>query len=131
MNRTSLFIKALGHRAHLRGNLNCNGGILDFAAKSALLIAMPHRRSEAPPQKPAPQKRLSFRQRYDELENRRTELSVRLQSLGESARKHPGYKRALTLLNEIYRREKLPQRVAVLQSAAWLIDILEKLASSL
>ena len=110
-----------------------HGGILDFAAKSLAnkLIAMPHRRPEAPPQKSAPQKRQSFRRRYDELENRRAELSVRLQSLGESTRKHPGYKRALTLLNEIYRREKLPQRVAVLQSAAWLIDILEKLASSL
>ena len=126
-------MKALGHHAHLRGNINRGGGILDFAAKPALitLIAMPHRRPEAPPNKSAPQKRQSFRQRYDELENRRAVLSVRLQSLGNSARKHPGYKRALILLNEIYRREKLPQRVAVLQSATWLIDILEKLASSL
>ena len=92
---------------------------------------MAYRRPESPPNKSAPRKRQSFRQRYDELENRRAELSARLQSLSESARKHPGYKRAMTLLNEIYRREKLPQRVAVLQSAAWLIDILEKLASSL
>jgi len=92
---------------------------------------MAYRRPESPPNKSAPQKRQSFRQRYDELENRRAELSARLQSLSESARKHPGYKRAMTLLNEIYRREKLPQRVAVPQSAAWLIDILEKLASSL
>ena len=92
---------------------------------------MAYRPPETPPNKFAPQKRQSFRQRYDELENRRAELSARLQSLSESARKHPGYKRAMTLLNEIYRREKLPQRVAVLQSAAWLIDILEKLASSL
>ena len=92
---------------------------------------MAYRRPETPTNKSAPQKRQSFRQRYDELENRRAELSVRLQSLSVSARTHPGYKRALTLLNEIYRREKLPERVAVLQSAAWLIDILEKLASSL
>ena len=92
---------------------------------------MAYRRPETLPNKSVPQKRQSFRQRYDELESRRAELSVRLQSLGGSARKHPGYKRALTLLNEIYRREKLPQRVAVLQSAAWLIGILEKLASSL
>ena len=92
---------------------------------------MAYRRPETLPNKSAPQKRQSFRQRYDELESRRAELSVRLQSLGDSTRKHPGYKRALTLLNEIYRREKLPQRVAVLQSAAWLIGILEKLASSL
>ena len=92
---------------------------------------MAYRRPETPTNKSVPQKRQSFRQRYDELENRRVELSVRLQSLSDCARKHPGYKRAMTLLNEIYRREKLPQRVAVLQSAAWLIDILEKLASSL
>ena len=92
---------------------------------------MAYRRPETPTNKSTPQKRQSFRERYDELENRRAELSMRLQSLSESARKHPGYKRAMTLLNEIYRREKLPQRVAVLQSAAWLIDILEKLASSL
>jgi hypothetical protein len=108
-------------------------GILDFAAKSGLItiIAMPYRRPENPSHNSAPQKRQSFRQRYDELEYRRTELSVRLQSLSDAAHKHPGYKRALTLLNEIYRRENLPQRVAVLQSAAWLIDVLEKLASSL
>jgi hypothetical protein len=108
-------------------------GTLDFAAKTAqiTLIAMAYRRPKTPPNKSAPQKRQSFRHRYDELENRRAELSVRLQSLSVSARQHPGYKRALTLLNEIYRREKLPQRVAVLQSAAWLIDILEKLTSSL
>jgi len=113
-------MKALGH----------HGGILDFAAKSALLIAMPHRRPEAHSQNSAPQKRQSFRQRYDELEGRRAELSARLRLLGEAAQRHPGYKRALTLLNEIYRREKLPQRLAVLQAAAWLIDVLEKVVGS-
>jgi hypothetical protein len=50
--------------------------------------------------------------------------------LDDAAQGHPGYKRALKLLNNIYRREKLPQRLAVLQAAAWLIDILEKVASS-
>ena len=43
---------------------------------------MAYRRPESPPNKSAPQKRQSFRQRYDELESRRIELSVRLQSLG-------------------------------------------------
>jgi hypothetical protein len=51
--------------------------------------------------------------------------------LGSVARTHPGYKRALKLLNEIYRKEKLAGRLAVLQAAAWMIDILEKLTSSL
>ena len=76
-------------------------------------------------------KAASFRQRYDELEVRRAELSARLHLLGEAAQRHPAYKRALKLLNDIYRKEKLPQRLAVLQAAAWLIDVLEKLVSTL
>jgi hypothetical protein len=76
-------------------------------------------------------KRQSFRRRYHDLEVRRTELSARLHMLGETAQRHPGYKRALKLLNDIYRKEKLARRLAVLHAAAWLIDILEKLASSL
>lgn len=84
----------------------------------------PHRAARSP-------KRQSFRQRYDELEARRTELAARLHLLGEIAKRHPAYKRALKLLNDIYRREKLPQRLAVLQAAAWLIDVLEKLATTL
>ena len=51
--------------------------------------------------------------------------------LAKSAERHPAYKRALKLLNDIYRREKLPQRLAVLQAAAWLIDVLEKLVTTL
>ena len=51
--------------------------------------------------------------------------------LGHKADEHPAYKGALKLLNTIYRKEKLAQRLAVLQSAAWLIDILEKMASTL
>ena len=75
--------------------------------------------------------RPSFRRRYDELETRRSQLCARLQSLGEAARSHPSYKGALKLLNEIYRKEKLAGRLAVLNAAAWLIDLLEKLSSSL
>ena len=106
---------------------------LDSATNSKLikLTAMPHRRSSPAPAKPLPQKRPSFRQRYDELEIRRAELSARLHLLGEVAHRHPGYKRALKLLNDIYRKEKLARRLAVLQAAAWLIDILEKLVSTL
>ena len=92
---------------------------------------MPDHQPNLAPDKPPPQKRQSFRQRYDDLEVRRTELSARLHMLGETAQRHPGYKRALKLLNDIYRKEKLARRLAVLHAAAWLIDILEKLASSL
>jgi len=91
---------------------------------------MHRRRPEIAPATSAPQKRQSFRQRYDELETRRTELSARLNGLDEAAQRHPGYKLALKLLNDIYRKEKLPQRLAVLQAAAWVIDLLEKLVSS-
>ena len=91
------------------------------------LIIMPY-----PPQRaPKSQKRQSFRQRYDELEMRRSELAARLHLLGATAERHPAYRRALKLLNDIYRREKLPQRLAVLQAAAWLIDVLEKLVGTL
>jgi hypothetical protein len=70
----------------------------------------------------------SFRQRYDDLEQRRDELVARLRALGESAKAHPGYKRALKLLNETFRSSKVAQRLAILQAAAWLIDILERVA---
>ncbi len=73
----------------------------------------------------------TFRQRYDELERRRAELVARLRALGEGAHRHPGYKRALKLLNDTFRKSKLAQRLAVLQAAAWLIDILEKITTTL
>jgi hypothetical protein len=92
---------------------------------------MPYRQPAPPPRKSMSQKRQSFRRRYDELEARRADLSVRLHSLGEATRGHPGYGRALKLLNDIYRKEKLAGRLAVLQAAAWLIDLLEQLAISL
>jgi hypothetical protein len=92
---------------------------------------MTDRRPNGPSDQASPQKRPSFRRRYNELELRRAELSARLQVLGETTRSHPGYKRALKLLNDIYRKEKLAGRLAVLQAAAWLIDILEKLSSAL
>ncbi|MBI1202589.1 MAG: hypothetical protein GC182_08770 [Rhodopseudomonas sp.] len=72
-----------------------------------------------------------FRQRYAEIEMRRVELIDRLRRLSARTQAHPGHKRALTLLNETFRKSKLAQRLAVLQAAAWLIDILERLATSL
>ena len=87
-------------------------------------------RQPAPDEPPA-QKRPSFRQRYDELEARRAQLSARLRLLGEASQNHPAYRRALKLLNDIYRKEKLAGRLAVLHAAGWLIDVLEKLSSAL
>ena len=90
---------------------------------------MPHRRTPAPPAKPSPSSRAGFRERYDEIEARRAALVARLTSLSEAGQRHPGYRRAFTLLNASFRRSKLAQRLAILQAAAWLIDILEKLTT--
>jgi hypothetical protein len=92
---------------------------------------MPPTRPPHESSKDASGKPRSFRQRYDDLEKRRSELVERLRSLGEDAQRHPGYKRALKLLNDTFRKSKLAQRLAILQAAAWLIEILEKLSLSL
>ena len=86
---------------------------------------MPNRRTPSAERPP----RGNFRERYTALETRRAELVARLTTLDDDARNHPGYKRAFTLLNNTFRKEKLPQRLAVLQAAAWLIDVLEKLST--
>lgn len=93
---------------------------------------MPGRRTQLTTgSRPASAPRRSFREQYDDLEARRAALCERLRTLGHKAEEHPAYKGALKLLNTNYRKEKLTQRLAVLQSAAWLIGILEKLASTL
>jgi len=53
-------------------------------------------------------------------------LIARLAALGDAGQQYPGYRRALKLLNDTFRRSKLGQRLAILQAAAWLIDLLEK-----
>lgn len=68
---------------------------------------------------------LPFRRRYDQLEAKRVELLERLAKLGDAGPQHSGFASALKLLNVQFRRAKLAQRAAVLQSAAWLIDLLE------
>ncbi len=81
------------------------------------------------PGKAPQQPRGNFRHRYDELESKRAELVARLALISGGSQRHPGYKRALTLLNDTFRKSKLAQRLAVLQAASWLIDILEQLTS--
>jgi len=90
---------------------------------------MPHRRPPTARANGSACTRRTFRQRYDELEVQRDALVVRLRRLGGTAQEHPGYKRALTLLNDTFRKSKLAQRLAVLQAAAWLIDVLEQFAA--
>jgi len=74
---------------------------------------------------------MSFRKRYDEVEAHREKLIARLSGLGAAAAAHPGYRRARTLLNDAFRQNSLAQRVAILQAASWLIDVLEQLTLSL
>lgn len=50
-----------------------------------------------------------------------------MEALGEDAKECPAYKTALTLLNKTFRKERLAQRAGILQSAAWLLDVLEKM----
>jgi hypothetical protein len=68
--------------------------------------------------------------RYDAVEAHRAALVARLIALGEAGQRHPAYRRAFTLLNATFRRSKLAQRLAILQAAAWLIDVLERLTSN-
>jgi hypothetical protein len=69
----------------------------------------------------------SHNRQYETLERQREELLARLRSLGDSAYRHPGYKRALKLLNDTFRKSSLLQRAAVLDAAAWLVEVLERL----
>ncbi len=96
-----------------------------------MLTRMPQRRLPASPTAKSSPARGTFRQRYDDLEARRAALITRLRQLGDKAQQHPGYKRALKLLNDTFRKSKLAQRLAVLQAAAWLIDVLEQITTML
>jgi hypothetical protein len=90
---------------------------------------VPNRRPPDASDQSSAQPRAGFRERYDEIEAHRAVLVARLTSLGEAGLRHPGYKRAFTLLNITFRRAKLAQRLAILQAATWLIDVLEMLTT--
>jgi len=90
---------------------------------------VPNKRSsdfDKAPQSP----RGNFRQRYDDLESRRAALIERLAALDDAARRQAGYRNALKLLNDTFRKSSLAQRLSVLQAAAFMIEVLEKLVSS-
>lgn len=67
----------------------------------------------------------SFRRRFDALEEKREALLRRLERAQISHQSHPAIKRALTLLNQTFRKSSLVKRVAVLQAADWLIQVIE------
>jgi hypothetical protein len=80
-----------------------------------------------PPGGTKAQQKTTFKQRYDEAERRRAAIMLRLAGLNETARAHPAYRRAATLLNQTFRKASVAQRLATLQAAEWLIDVLENL----
>lgn len=63
----------------------------------------------------------------DCLELDREALLSRLRNLDPRAREQPGYRTALSLLNSKFRKASITARVAVLQSAAFMVEVLEKL----
>ena len=63
----------------------------------------------------------------DSLEVNREALLMRLNNLDPRTKSLPGYRTALSLLNSKFRKASLTARVAVLQSAAFMIEVLEKL----
>jgi hypothetical protein len=71
----------------------------------------------------------TFKQRYDEAERRRAAILQRLEELNATARAHPAYRRALTLLNQTFRKASLAQRLVTLQAAEWLVEVIENLTS--
>jgi len=61
------------------------------------------------------------------LEARRDLLLERLFALHAAAKQTPGYRTAANLLNPIFRRSSLAARVAVLEAAKFMIEILERI----
>jgi hypothetical protein len=67
--------------------------------------------------------------RHERLEARREALLLRLEKLDEVAKSSRGYRSTLTLLNSKYRKATLAARLGILQSAAFMIEVLEMLPS--
>jgi hypothetical protein len=63
----------------------------------------------------------------DDMEDNRSKLLRRLQNLDPRVKDKPGYRTALSLLNSKFRKASLGARMAVLQSATFMIEVLEKL----
>jgi hypothetical protein len=72
-----------------------------------------------------------FRQQFEQIEARRAELLARLDRVPGQARAHPAYKNVRKLLGPSFIKSKLAQRIGVLQSAEWLLNILETMAPTI
>jgi hypothetical protein len=147
MNSSAFYPNVLRYRFYSRGNINrrnrffshplaLDSGVVIYyvrlpvieTGETLKLMVVPHRSKTPAKKTPAAPPAASFRKRFDELERRRAALIARLESMGDKVAVHPVYKRALTLLNATFRKASLAQRVAVLQAATWLVDLLENIA---
>jgi hypothetical protein len=63
----------------------------------------------------------------DRLEVERETLLRRLARLHASAKRRPGYKTALRLLNPTFRKADLTARIAILQAASFMVEVLERI----
>src|SRR5262245_14255819 len=71
----------------------------------------------------------SWRQKRDEVLRLQIELCARLDLLAKKANRHQNYKAARKLLTEMYRQKNVSKRLAVLNAAAWLTNIIEEVTS--
>jgi hypothetical protein len=63
----------------------------------------------------------------DRLESDREALLRRLSHLSNGAKLLPGYRSALILLNSRFRRANLATRLALLQAAQFMVEVLERI----
>lgn len=63
----------------------------------------------------------------DRLESDREALLRRLGHLNSGAKLLPGYRSALILLNSRFRRANLATRLALLQAAQFMVEVLERI----
>ena len=63
----------------------------------------------------------------DRLESDREALLRRLSHLSTAAKLLPGYRSALILLNSRFRRANLATRLALLQAAQFMVEVLERI----
>jgi hypothetical protein len=66
-----------------------------------------------------------FRDRFDDVTRRREALLARLENMPPHAQVHPAYANIRKLLGPSFIGSALAQRLAVLQSAEWLLNVLE------
>jgi hypothetical protein len=84
---------------------------------------MPKRNESSTPAAPRPRQKIS----HANLEARREALLKRLESLPPKLRANRGYASARALLGGSYLRASLAARLAVLQTAQFMISVLEML----